>query len=201
MKLTQPVIELFDYPLTDLLPLVPESDSPLWDLHQDRRHKNADRSTRCTLFVWLGNEWQLGMPLTIEQLTDTPEPLRKAVHDVGTRLLGYYGGRITKLMLAELPPHGEIKMHRDRAPSLENAHRCHLPIISDERVAFKVAEGDYFLRPGRCYEVDNQRPHGVVSDSDQHRVHLICDIMPDKIDQTKLVPLANSWIAVSRTTL
>jgi hypothetical protein len=37
------------------------------------------------------------------------------------------------------------------------------------------------LKVGECWEINNQQMHSVINDSDEHRIHLIIDIVPNEI--------------------
>ena len=104
--------------------------------------------------------------------------LRSATDACAAALVNRLPGTVVKLMLAELAPGGVISEHRDQAPALILAHRCHVPILSNKDVAFIVDGEPHYLAPGVAYEFDNTRKHAVANRSSTRRVHLICDIMP-----------------------
>ena len=180
MRLDCAIIPLFDYAVDDIVAALPAPSSPLWDMAPFRQNRyRAHEATRSIVFNWLPNAWRPGeRPATI-RLSYPPTPLSDSVWAFAEHLLRYRAGVVAKLMLAELAPGERIRPHTDAAPALIRANRCHLPIVSNEGVSFRVERQRYELRPGTCYELDNTRTHAVRNDGASPRVHLICDILPE----------------------
>jgi len=180
MRLGSAIIPLFDYPLADILAALPAPSSPLWDMAPFRQNRyRAHEATRSIVFNWLPNAWRPGeAPATI-RLAYPPAPLSDAVWAFAEHLRRHRVGVVAKLVLAELAPGERIRAHSDEAPALTLAHRCHLPIVSNEGVSFRIEREPHRLKPGTCYEFDNTRLHAVRNDGDAPRVHLICDILPE----------------------
>lgn len=105
------------------------------------------------------------------------EELEKEILKVSNKIREYYGAdaKILRLMLAKLPSKKEIPSHTDTG-ILETIHRCHLPIITDEKVIFFINDKPLYFKEGEVSEINNVFPHAVVNDSDIDRVHLICDV-------------------------
>ncbi|MEO7690483.1 MAG: aspartyl/asparaginyl beta-hydroxylase domain-containing protein [Sphingomonas sp.] len=91
-----------------------------------------------------------------------------------------FGGTIAKLFLAELPVGAEIPPHRDLAEALTRSHRCYLPILTNPDTQMTIGDETFHLEPGIAYELDNTRRHSVRNARETRRVHLICDILPDR---------------------
>ncbi len=87
-----------------------------------------------------------------------------------------YRGRIIRLLLAELAPHGKIAPHRDGGAGTVLVHRLHVPVLTDPEVKFYIDEIPHMLEAGVAYEFDNTRRHAVENESDRPRIHLMCDI-------------------------
>ena len=139
----------------------------------------AHEATRSIVFAWLENTWQAGEVVELMRPRYPPPELTAQVWAFAERLLVERPGVIAKLMLAELASGQRIRRHSDEAPALVLAHRCHLPILSNEQVVFNVDHEPRALQPGVCYELDNTRPHAVRNDGPSPRVHLICDVLPE----------------------
>jgi len=179
MKLPEALIPLCVCPVDAVRASLPDADDPIWDRAPFRRNKYAVHSaTRSVVFDWLDNAWAPGTPPLILHAHYVPPALAHAVYDCAGRLLARRPGVIAKLMLAELAAGAAIDPHVDVRPALTHVHRCHLAIVSDPRVAFRIEADAYYLEPGVAYEFDNTRRHGVTNASPHRRVHLICDILP-----------------------
>ena len=85
--------------------------------------------------------------------------------------LGYF----IRANFLRLMPGEAIAEHRDMNFSLAHAHRVHVPIITNDRVAFTVGGETLNLPEGEIYEINNRRPHSVRNEGDEPRVHLVLD--------------------------
>lgn len=88
------------------------------------------------------------------------------------------GARVIKAMLAALPPGAKIEPHYDRHAVFAAARRLHVPLITNDRVRFRVARQDIRLEPDHLYEINNRRVHEVHNGGDEDRIHLIFDLLP-----------------------
>ena len=91
---------------------------------------------------------------------------------------------IMKVQLAELPPGQVIEEHRD-AGVLALIHRLHVPLVTDPKVRFTIAGGDYFLARDILYDLNNVVMHAVVNASEVMRVHLLVDMLPRKLGRAR----------------
>jgi hypothetical protein len=111
--------------------------------------------------------------------------LLEVIKPIIDKLEQYFHGKAIRAIIVKLKANSDIAIHTDGGPSLSGLHRCHIPIITNEKVIFflsgKNSEGKwYHLSVGKAYEINNFGPHGVKNESDQDRVHLIVDILETK---------------------
>ena len=94
---------------------------------------------------------------------------------------GYYqnNGFIVRLVLAKLLAGGKIPHHTDAGFSLLNCHRVHIPIITNDEVAFFVGGEEKNMQLGEFWEINNSVDHAVENRSDEDRIHIIIDWMPN----------------------
>jgi tetratricopeptide (TPR) repeat protein len=106
------------------------------------------------------------------------QPELKAVIDY---IAGYYqnNGFIVRLLLAKLLAGGKIPNHTDAGYSLLNCHRVHIPVITDDKVVFVVGGEEKNMQVGEFWEINNGLEHAVENRSDEDRIHLIVDWMPN----------------------
>lgn len=178
MQLSSALVPLFDHPLADLLAALPPQTSPEWDKHQLRQGFAVQSATRSIMLRWLSNDWRPGEPPLVMRASESGA-LTDAALAVAGRLQAYFGGTVAKLFLAELPAGAVIEPHRDKADALTHAHRCHLPVLTNDGAVMTIGDEDFHLAAGTAYEFDNTRRHGVRNGGTGRRVHLICDILPD----------------------
>lgn len=103
---------------------------------------------------------------------------------------GYARGVFPRVMLALLPPGGEIKPHVDANPAARWPHKIHVPLSTNPGVtAFFGAHARHFA-VGEAVEVDNLAPHWVRNGGDTDRIHLIFEYYDmDQPDPDWLEPL------------
>jgi hypothetical protein len=94
-------------------------------------------------------------------------------------ILNMFQGKITRVRLAFLKDHFEIKPHVDYDPSYVT--RFHIPLITNEHVKCFMKRGDdeasiHFPADGRVYFFNSGLKHWVRNDGDQWRLHLIVDV-------------------------
>lgn len=107
--------------------------------------------------------------------------LEDEVRPVVDYIADYYrnNGFIVRMILAKLLAGGKIPKHTDAGFSLLNCHRIHVPIITNDDVAFSVGGEEINMRIGDFWEINNATVHGVENRSDADRVHLIVDWIPN----------------------
>lgn len=170
MRLTEPLLELFDYPIADILAALPSADDPLWDLATFRQAAFPEHAaTRSIVFRW-------PTPGGLAVLRAPVNPVTAAVDRAAETIATHLGGRVVRVMLAELPSGGYIKEHED-AGDLTLVHRCHLPILTNDGAVLAIEGVPYRLKAGTVYEFDNTRPHAARNRGETRRVHLLCDVL------------------------
>jgi tetratricopeptide (TPR) repeat protein len=107
--------------------------------------------------------------------------LQDAVAPVVDYVSNYYrnNGFVVRLILAKLAAGGKIPKHTDAGYSLLNCHRIHLPIVTNENVAFHVGGEEINMQVGELWEINNGTVHGVENRGTEDRIHLIVDWMPN----------------------
>jgi hypothetical protein len=181
MKLAEPLIRLFDYPVDDLARALPGPESPLWV--EDESLQNTypvHRNTRSIIFQWLEDDPPEGTEPGVKRHDYAPANLSEAAYACAAKLEAHFPGKLTLMTLAELGPRGKIFSHRDTGSIITAVHRCHIPIMTNPDVHFLIDRQSYRMEANAAYEFDNTRVHSVINQSDVRRVHLICDVMPEK---------------------
>ena len=88
------------------------------------------------------------------------------------------GGMVVRAVIARLAPGARIMPHTDSHPSFHRGHRLHIPLVTNSRVRFTIAGKPYALLEGHAYEINNQKPHSVMNNGADGRIHFIFDYVP-----------------------
>jgi hypothetical protein len=147
---------------------------PIWDFENSSKpndYRALDR-TRHILFRFVDTtrDWRRShdRPLWDAWRARIEPVLRQAVAPYG-----YANGVFPRVMLARMPPGGEIKPHQDTNVAARWPHKIHVPITTNDRVAFWIDGVAYRLPVGEAFEVNNMAVHAVRNDGDTDRIHLI----------------------------
>jgi Aspartyl/Asparaginyl beta-hydroxylase len=169
--------ELFRYDPSVLEEHLGKVNADIWEKNDFRQTAfEVHRRTKSIVYVWShpsDDEYA-----AIETHIDRTEPLHVEVWKAAMKIRDYYSAAatITKLMLAKLSPRSVIREHYDGG-NLARIHRCHLPIITNAACTFLIDGIPHHFGPTAVIEINNQLLHGFVNDSDEDRVHLICDVL------------------------
>ena len=86
---------------------------------------------------------------------------------------GYARGDFPRVMLARMAPGGVIHPHQDQNPAAKWPHKVHVPLTTNDKVAFSVDGETYHFPEGEAVEVNNMATHAVRNDGAADRIHLI----------------------------
>ena len=106
---------------------------------------------------------------------------RRELKPVFDYIADYFGndGYIVRALFARLAAHGRIDSHTDGLFSLLKCHRIHIPIITNDQVVFSIGGEEKVLGEGEMWEINNATLHAVDNHSDEDRIHLIIDWVPN----------------------
>jgi quercetin dioxygenase-like cupin family protein len=151
-----------------------------WLENTSRQTSFNNHSTTQTYFLadyFLG--WEKNTAYE-SKIVHPESPLWEAVLPVVQMLEEYHDGRVGRVILPKLLAGGIISAHRDSGDYLEAVHRHHIAIVTNENVSFMVDDETINMREGEIWEINNNMIHEVENMSDQDRVHLLIDIIPNK---------------------
>jgi hypothetical protein len=126
----------------------------------------------------------LTVPLLFEEnFSDFPNTYKwyslfeEQIKSLNNIFLEYYKtGWIARAILVNLPAGKIIPTHIDSGVSLEICHRHHIPIITNNKVSFKVGNEVKYMKEGDIWEINNtNKPHSVYNLGTKDRIHLILD--------------------------
>lgn len=146
------------------------------DWAQSERHNQFDIHKETQSIQLLGED----MSHTPPQKTHYFDVLAPDVAPIIDRLRDHFGadGVFIRVLVARLSPHSEIKPHVDKGYSLINCNRVHIPLFTNDKVAFSVGGELRTLKEGEVWEINNADVHAVTNASETARIHLIIDWTP-----------------------
>ena len=103
----------------------------------------------------------------------------KEVSDIYEKLEELVKGKVVRSEVINMLPNSRIRSHVDRSDVLYLSRRFHIPIITNKKCIFTVEKEDFHLEQGNIYELNNRRYHSVENASNENRIHLIIDVIPN----------------------
>lgn len=91
-----------------------------------------------------------------------------------------FSGKIIRAEVITMNPYSRIRTHKDRGDILFLGRRIHIPIKTNDKVIFKVNEDSLHMKASNMYEINNSKYHSVVNNSNEDRIHLIIDVLPEE---------------------
>ncbi len=182
-------------PIKNQLAKIPES---AWKLSGRENRYEVHKQTQALMLIY-DEDFRHFNP-TYHDIYTQFETVLKPLID---RINDYYkhDGFVVRIIFAKLFGNGKIPVHTDGLYSLLNCHRIHIPIITNDKNMFMVGGEEKVMRTGEVWEINNATIHSVENQSDEERIHLIIDWVPnatvrpeDKnpIAETKIEPGAAS---------
>lgn len=115
--------------------------------------------------------------------------------------------QLVRCLLARMPPEMSIPVHHDTGYWVKHTHRCHVPLITNDKIDFRVGINEHCMvktqfAEGTITELNNQAKHMVTNgnskESNFWRVHLIFDYvdLPEDVE-----PPSNVSVTASHTKL
>ena len=111
-------------------------------------------------------------------------------------------GKAARVLLIKLKANKDVTTHVDSGDYLNTVRRFHIPIITNKDVFYTVNNEKIHMEEGDCWEINNRRPHSVDNQSDQDRIHLLIDIMPeqefrniDKLNSNSKIKIIENFIS------
>jgi len=178
--------KIFEFDITNFKNFVLSFTEEDWHEWTVRQNYGNHESTHSIKILWVD--------LTVDRYDPKNNEYGK-IYDKSVELLkpllnyleNYYGGRIYKMVLARLDPKTEIGTHKDSFFSLQYTHRNHIPVLTNEQVFFGCNKMQENMKEGSVYEIDNLNNHWVRNKSEQHRIHLIVDVIENKTIKESLL--------------
>jgi len=178
MRLPVPFWSIGDVNISNLAKSISNVDEDKWKEWSLRQTKfDVHKNTNSIPFIW--NQWDPNNRLISLDYMNQDTQLWEALKPFLGRLVKRYDGLIVNCLFARLPAGADIKPHKDISLNLLLVHRIHLAVITSPSVQFFIDNTPYEFPAGRIFELSNDRLHYVKNNSEEDRVHLIIDILPN----------------------
>ena len=157
--------------LLDAVRAIPEA---VWDAEnagKPNKFEALDKTRHIVFrFVDSTRDWRGShdRPLWAEWRALLEPVMAQAVRDYG-----YARGVFPRVMLARMAPGGVIQPHIDANPAAKWPHKIHVPLLTNDKVGFRIGDTIHHFPVGRAVEVNNLGPHAVRNDGETERIHLI----------------------------
>lgn len=154
-----------------------------WLLDTSRQDNNiTHKNTEMYQLVYSDYKWIPGEKLEINVINNLSSiSAKNEFYDIVKELEKRFNGTLCRAEIIKMKANVKIRKHVDGGSFLQYARRCHVPIITNDNVFFTVLDNTVNMKAGTLYEINNSLPHSVENNSDQDRVHLILDIMPNEM--------------------
>ncbi len=160
-------------PIIKKLAQIPED---AWG-QSDREHQfEVHQQTQALLLIY-DDDFRHYNPTYLDNYSQFEDELKPLLDFIAENY--QHDGFVVRLIFARLQAHGTIPRHADREYSLLKCHRIHVPIISNDDVFFTVGGEQKVMRPGEMWEINNATFHAVDNQSDEDRIHMIIDWVPN----------------------
>ncbi len=137
--------------------------------------RNPHLYTNTFVIQYHSFDWSFGDKINSE-VKDTG--MLDSVSDIVKDLELMCEGVSGRVLLIKLFANKDVSEHTDRGEYLSAVRRFHIPIITNDLVSYTVNGETINMKEGECWEINNQRSHSVLNNSNTDRVHLLIDIFP-----------------------
>ena len=129
---------------------------------------------------------------------DVYELVTPIIKDLEERMCG----KAARVLLIRLDANKNVTEHTDTGDYLNAVRRFHIPIITNDNVYYTVNNEKINMKTGECWEINNRKPHSVDNDSNEDRIHLLIDIMPEpefrtlnSLDKSSKIKIIENFIS------
>jgi aspartyl/asparaginyl beta-hydroxylase (cupin superfamily) len=168
----------------DVSPVLDEvsKNTELWQLNQRRQQTIAVQAETNSIFLRSGTVPPASkMPL--EDAQDTVATRNWSRFPATAALLLEIAqeekGSLQRAMLAQLKPKGKVYRHIDHGSYYARRDRYHLVLQSRLGSSMKCGNEEVVFHAGELWCFNNRLPHEAENPSDEWRIHLIFDLLPE----------------------
>lgn len=121
-------------------------------------------------------DWEFGNKIESTVLDQSSLSL---VSNIVKDLEEFCNGVSGRILFIKLLANSDVTEHTDKGDYLSTVRRFHIPLITNDRVSYTVNGETVHMREGEAWEINNLKPHSVLNNGNEDRVHLLIDIFPN----------------------
>lgn len=154
-----------------------------WKIDTSRQDKLAThKDTEMFQLKFISYYWEKGQGDISENINYLKtEKSKNVINLIFKYLEDKYEGKVVRAEIIKMHGRGHIQPHIDSGEFLSLARRIHVPLVTNENVTFTILNSDINMKVGEWYEINNSLPHSVDNQSDMDRIHIIIDILENKL--------------------
>jgi hypothetical protein len=177
------------YDISDIKNIVSTFDKQ-WDLDDERSKRNIKQKhvyTKSYLLYGLSEMWIPGAQakFTIkcqdQKLWEFFSIIYKDVEEL-------YNGKLSSALIVKLAPNKEVLPHEDDTDQpnkyisqyYQACRRFHIALKTNDSAILNIDGESKNMKVGECWEINNNKTHYALNESEEERIHLIFDILPTK---------------------
>lgn len=153
-----------------------------WLLYTDRQNEKYEDRVNPHLYTktYIIQDhpllWKFGSKI---ESTVKDEKAFDLIKNIVTYLEDEYVGKSARILLIKLEAGKNVAEHVDGGDYLSTVRRFHIPLATNDSVFYIVNDEKINMSKGECWEINNFKPHSVLNNSEEDRIHLLIDILPE----------------------
>jgi hypothetical protein len=169
------------YPIDEIFNVASGLDKE-WNLYTSRQKEvyddrvNPHLHTNTYIIQDHPLDWVFGTSI---QSATMDKDLMDLISPIIEKLEDEIVGKSARVLLIKLGAGKDVALHVDGGDYLSSVRRFHIPIITNDNVFYTVNKETINMKAGECWEINNLKFHSVSNDSEEDRVHLLIDILPE----------------------
>jgi hypothetical protein len=153
-----------------------------WLLDTSRQEQYiTHQNTFMYQLVELDYMWSMKEDITCNKKNSfSSEKAIEELSNIYSTLENHVDGRVVRCEVINMNPNSRIRDHKDRSDLLYLSKRFHIPLKTNSLCFFTVNNQTVNMLEGNLYEINNIKWHNVKNLSNENRVHLIVDVLPNE---------------------
>lgn len=154
-----------------------------WKLDTSRQDKLAThKDTEMFQLKFMDYGWEVGqgnLSKDINKLKNNES--QEIMENIYKHLENIYDAKVVRSEIIKMHGKSSIPPHIDSGEFLYLGRRVHVPLITNKDVIFTVLNHSLNMEIGKWYEINNSLPHSVNNPTDTERVHIIIDLVFNRL--------------------
>lgn len=154
-----------------------------WKLDTSRQDKLAThKDTEMFQLKFMDYGWEIGqgnLSKDINKLKNNES--QEIMENIYKHLENIYDAKVVRCEIIKMHGKSSIPPHIDSGEFLYLGRRIHVPLVTNKDVIFTVLNHSLNMEIGKWYEINNSLPHSVNNPTDTERIHIIIDLVFNRL--------------------